>query len=151
MSPARALALPPGVTLGSARSIDGVKALLAERRMPIDDIRDDAIFIVARVGDELCATAGLETYGAIALVRSVGVRPTWRRKGIARALCDEIIRRAAAAGVRKLFLLTTDAQGFFRGLGFAEVERESLPPAIRETAQFRQLCPQTATAMARDV
>ena len=32
----------------------------------------------------------------------------------------------------------------------AEVRRDSLPPAIRETAQFRELCPQTATAMVRD-
>jgi len=48
-------------------------------------------------------------------------------------------------------LLTTDAERFFHGLGFAVVERGLLPAEIRATAQFRELCPQTAVAMARDL
>ena len=150
MSAARALPLPAGITLGGSHTLAEVKALLVDCRLPIDDINDNVIFVVARTDHGLCGTAGLETYGAIGLVRSVAVRAASRGNGIARALCDEIIRRATEGGVRRLFLLTTDAQALFRGLGFAEVRRDSLPPAIRETAQFRELCPQTATAMVRD-
>jgi len=53
--------------------------------------------------------------------------------------------------VRRVFLLTTDAQRLFLHLGFAAVERDSVPAEIRATAQFRELCPQTATAMVRDL
>lgn len=145
-----AAALPPGVSIGSAGALGEVKALLAGCRLPTDDIRRDAVFVVARAGSELCGTAGIETFGASALLRSVAVQPAWRGRGIARALCEEVLRRASAMQVGRVFLLTIDAQHFFGGLGFAVIERDSLPAEIRATAQFRELCPQTAIAMARD-
>ena len=151
MRAARALPLPAGLELGGSYSLAEVKALLTDCHLPVDDIGDHVAFVVARLGEELCGTAGLETHRAVGLLRSVAVRPASRGKGIARVLCDEIMRRAQESGVRRLFLLTTDAQAFFRGRGFSEVPRDLLPPAIRESAQFRQLCPQTATAMARGV
>jgi len=118
-------------------------------RLPVDDIRDDGIFVVARMGGELCGTAGMESFGAIALLRSVAVHPAWRGKGIASALCDELMRQARSTGVQQLFLLTTDAERFFRTLGFEALARDALPPEVRSTAQFRELCPQTAIAMTR--
>ncbi len=146
-----AAALPPGVSIGSARALSEVKALLAGSRLPTDDIRGDGIFVVARAGEELCGTAGIEPYGAAALLRSVAVQPAWRGRGIAHALCEEILRRASALQVQRVFLLTTDAQRLFLHLGFAAVERDAVPAEIRATAQFRELCPQTAIAMARDL
>lgn len=144
-------ALPPGVSIGSASALSEVKALLAACRLPTDDIRHGATFVVARAGAELCGTAGIDAFGATALLRSVAVQPAWRGRGIAHALCDEVLRRAKATQVRRVFLLTTDAQIFFQGLGFAVVERDALPAEIRATAQFRELCPQTAAAMAREL
>lgn len=151
MSTARPSRLPPGVTLASTRSLDEVKALLAECRLPTDDIRDDASFVAAYANDGLCGTAGMESFGDIGLLRSVAVRPAWRGQGIARALCDEMMRRVREAGVLRLFLLTTDAEMFFRTIGFDAIAREALPPEVRATAQFRELCPQTAVAMARSL
>jgi amino-acid N-acetyltransferase len=144
-------ALPPGISVGSAGTLGEIKALLSSCNLPTDDIRRDGIFVVARAGAELCGTAGLEPFGAVALLRSVAVQPAWRARGIAHALCEEILRRASAMQVRRVFLLTTDSQHFFGGLGFATIERGSLPAEIRATAQFRELCPQTAVAMARDL
>ena len=149
MSAARPSRLPPGVTLASARSLGEIKALLAECRLPTDDIGDDATFVAAYANEALCGTAGMESFGEIGLLRSVAVRPAWRGKGIARTLCDEIMRRARGTGMRRLYLLTTDAQTFFRTIGFEAVAREALPAQMQATAQFRELCPQTAVAMAR--
>ncbi len=146
-----AAALPPGVSIGSAGTLGEVKALLAGCRLPTDDVRRDGIFVVARAGAELCGTAGIEAFGTAALLRSVAVQPAWRGRGIAQALCEEVLRRASAMQVRRVFLLTTDAQRLFLHLGFAAVERDSVPAEIRATAQFRELCPQTATAMVRDL
>jgi amino-acid N-acetyltransferase len=142
---------PPDVAIGGAGTLAEIKALLSSCRLPTDDIRHDGIFVVARAGAQVCGTAGIERFGASALLRSVAVQPAWRGRGIAHALCDEILRRASAMQVRRVFLLTTDAQRFFHGIGFAVVDRASLPPEIRATAQFRELCPQTAAAMARDL
>ena len=143
-------ALPSGVSIGSDATLGEIKTLLAACRLPTDDIRHDASFVVARAGAELCGTAGIEAFGTAALLRSVAVQPAWRGRGIALALCEEVLRRAKAEQVRRVFLLTTDAQRFFHGLGFAVVPRDSLPAAIQATAQFRELCPQTAVAMARE-
>jgi amino-acid N-acetyltransferase len=145
------MALPPGIAIGNATRLDEVKALLTRCRLPTDDIRDDAVFVVARVGAELCGTAGLEVFGAVALLRSVAVDHAWRHRRIAHALCAEILRRARGIGVSRLYLLTTDAQDFFGAVGFAPLARESVPAEVRATAQFRELCPQSATAMVMEL
>jgi amino-acid N-acetyltransferase len=137
--------------IARAQDLGEVKALLAACGLPTNDLRDDGVFLVARDGKQLCGVAGLEPLGASALLRSVAVDPKWRRKGIAHALCDAVVRQAREQGARRLYLLTTDAERYFRGLGFAAVDRESLPPEVRATTQFRETCPQTAIAMSRAV
>jgi amino-acid N-acetyltransferase len=139
------------IRIDAATTLDEVKALLATCGLPTQDIREDAVFVVARSDVQLCGTAGMEPFGTVGLLRSVAVQPAWRAQGIARALCDEISQRARAMGVRRLFLLTTDAHALFRRAGFATIERDSLPAEIRATAQFRELCPASAVAMARDL
>jgi amino-acid N-acetyltransferase len=141
--------LASGIALSQAPDLREVKRLLAACRLPVDDIGDGQVFIVARARDQLCGTAGLELFGELALLRSVAVDPAWRGKGVAHALCDEAMERARTMNVRRLFLLTTDAQSFFSKLGFCTLDRDRLPAEIRGTAQFRELCPQTAVAMVR--
>ena len=79
--------------------------------------------------------------------RSVAVDPRWRRKGIAHALCDALVRHAREQGVRRLYLLTTDADRYFGALGFTRAERATLPAEVRATTQFTQTCPQSAIAI----
>lgn len=132
-----------------ARDLGEVKSLLAACGLPTSDLRDDGVFLVARDNGQLCGVAGLEPLGASALLRSVAVDPKWRRKGVARALCDALARQARTQGAQRLYLLTTDADRYFSSLGFNAVQRDALPPEVRATTQFTQTCPQTAVAMSR--
>ncbi len=141
----------PAVSIATAGALEEVKALLARCGLPTADIHDGILFVVARSGSELCGSAGAELFGRMALLRSVAVHPQWRGKGIGRSLCDDLIARLRAAGVQRAFLLTTDAQRFFATLRFSVLQRGSLPMEILGTAQFRELCPQTAVAMMRDL
>jgi len=134
-----------------ARNLGEVTPLLAACGLPTGDLRNDGVFLVARDKGEVCGVAGLEPLGASALLRSVAVDPKWRRKGVARALCDAIEREARKHGARRLFLLTTDADRYFGALGFKKTEREALPAEVRATTQFTDTCPQTAIAMSRDL
>jgi amino-acid N-acetyltransferase len=143
--------VPAGVAISTAADLGAVKRLLGSCRLPVGDIGDGQLFVIARAGGELCATAGLEPLGTVALLRSVAVHPAWRGKGIAHALCGELMRRARAMNLIRLFLITTDAPRFFAGLGFEAVDRDSVPAEIASTAQFRELCPQSAIVMARDL
>lgn len=134
-----------------SRDLGEVKTLLAACGLPTSDLRDDGVFLVARDKGQLCGVAGLELLGASALLRSVAVDPKRRRQGIAHALCDAIAQHARQQSVRRLYLLTTDADRYFSTLGFTKTERDALPPEVRATTQFTQTCPQTAVAMARDL
>ena len=51
------------------------------------------------------------------------------------------------ARLRGLYLLTTTAEPFFRAVGYDELEHWELPESIRDTEEYRSLCPETATAM----
>jgi len=79
------------------------------------------------------------------------VHPAWRHKGIAFALCQAVMHDARQRGMQRLFLLTTDADLFFAKLGFTVTDRAAVPAELRATAQFRELCPQSAIAMTRDL
>ena len=132
-----------------SRNLGEVKTLLAACGLPTSDLRDDGVFLVARDNGQLCGVAGLEPLGASALLRSVAVDPKWRRKGVARALCDALVRQARTQGAQRLYLLTTDADRYFSSLGFSKTERNALPAEVRATTQFTETCPQTAIAMSR--
>jgi amino-acid N-acetyltransferase len=93
-------ALPAGISISSTDALDEIKVLVAACGLPTDDIRHDGVLVVARAGAELCGTAGMHAFGAAALVRSVAVHPAWRGRGIARALREEVLRRASAMRVR---------------------------------------------------
>ena len=126
-----------------------ISDLLRSCGLPVEDISGVSGFLVARSGGTLVGTIGLERAGDAGLLRSLAVKREARGKGLARSLCDGVIREARLAGVRNVYLLTTDTQDLFRKLGFADVPRESAPEGIRQTAQFRTLCPASATLMAR--
>lgn len=140
------------MTVEPAQAADAaaIRALLRSSGLPVEDIGEVSSFLVARSGEILVGTIGLERAGDTGLLRSLAVRSDARGKGVAHALCDALLLRARSTGAKSVYLLTTDAQGFFRKLGFVEVARGSAPEAIRGTAQFGTLCPASAALMTRE-
>ena len=129
---------------------DPIAALLAECGLPNADIDPHLPnFTVARDGGRVVGVGGIEVHGDDALLRSMAVAPDRRGEGIARRLYASVLGRARTLGVGRLFLLTTSAQGFFELLGFRQIDRESVPEAIRATEEFRALCPSSAICMTR--
>ena len=87
----------------------------------------------------------MECYGDSGLLRSVAVAPGWRGSGIGRALVDRVLEDGRAAGVQDVYLLTTTAEHYFPRFGFACVDRESVPAAVRASAEFTGACPASAS------
>ena len=54
-----------------------------------------------------------------------------------------------AEGLRTIVLLTQTAESFFAKRGYALTPREQVPEPIRQTAEFRSLCPATAACMSK--
>jgi amino-acid N-acetyltransferase len=105
----------------------------------------------AEDGGDPVGVGGIELHGSAGLLRSVVVERSARGEGVGTALCDALERRAADEGAGALYLLTTTAADFFAGRGYAEIERSGAPPAIRETTEFAELCPETAIPMRKSL
>ena len=128
-----------------------VRDLLGDAGLPTTDLDGPVRLSLATAGGEPVGAGGLEVYDETALLRSVVVAEPFRGEGYGAAICRRLEARAADRGVTDLYLLTTDAAGFFDGLGYEHVERAAVPDAIRDTEQFSSLCPDSATVMAKQV
>jgi amino-acid N-acetyltransferase len=109
-----------------------------------------AHFLVARdAAGALVGACGLEPHGRIALLRSLVVAPAWRGRGLAKRLVETIEQRAQGFALDELYLLTTTAADFFAHIGYRVIRRDAVPPVLRSTAQFSQLCPASAACLAK--
>jgi amino-acid N-acetyltransferase len=113
-----------------------------------DALRD---FVVAEDGDTAVGVVGLEVYRESALLRSAAVEEGWRGSGVGRALIDRALALSKERGVRDVFLLTTTAEHYFPQFGFACIGRESVPEAVRASAEFQGACPSTAVVMRKNM
>lgn len=129
-----------------------VVALLATERMPTQDLpRSLDHFILACQGSQVIGCVGLEPLKGLGLLRSLAVLPRYRGRAVGGTLVDRLTAYARQLGLRELFLLTTDAAGFFQKRGFRRLSRRSVPKSIQATEQFKSLCPSTAVCMARSI
>ena len=141
----------PRVRPAAPPDLAAVERLLTASGLPLDGVSQAlGSFVVAEAGSELVGVAGLEVCCDNALLRSVAVRPEWRSHGVGRALVTRVIEDAEARGLRALYLLTTSAERYFPSFGFHTISRDEVPADIRETAEFREACPASATVMCRD-
>ena len=141
----------PRVRSAAPADLAAVEQLLTASGLPLDGVPEAFdTFVVAEAGSELVGVAGLEVCCDNALLRSVAVRPEWRSHGVGRALVTRAIADAEARGLRSLYLLTTTADRYFPSFGFRTISRDEVPADVRETAEFREACPASATVMCRD-
>src|SRR5207237_3074984 len=89
-----------------------------------ENIRD---FSVIESGGALAASGALHFYTPImAEVRSLAVDPELKSHGVGRRMVEALIDEARQFGLDAVFAFTY-VPGFFRKLGFEEVERGELP------------------------
>lgn len=125
-----------------------VERFLKEAGLPSADVRSTpAEFSLASVGGEVVGVGGLEGAGSAGLLRSVAVREPARGSGVGTAICDGLEAMAREDGTETLYLLTTTAADFFAARGYTQLERSAAPAPVRETTQFAELCPASATCM----
>jgi amino-acid N-acetyltransferase len=89
-----------------------------------ENIRD---FTLAFAGDTLAGCGALHFYTpGIGEIRSLAVAPEVKSRGIGRAVVEALEAEARQFGLQSIFAFTY-VDGFFRKLGFVEVERGELP------------------------
>ncbi|UCH81196.1 MAG: N-acetyltransferase [Nitrospiraceae bacterium] len=92
-----------------------------------ENIRD---FYVCTNSRSIIGTAALHLlWDDLAEIRSVSVSKNYQRRGIGKKLIRNCLNEAKKLGVSKVFALTYRA-GYFKELGFNEIDKNSLPHKI---------------------
>ncbi|TLZ42047.1 MAG: GNAT family N-acetyltransferase [Gammaproteobacteria bacterium] len=140
----------PRLRTATAEDAESIRILLERAGLPTSDLTSSKPeFIVAYEDAELIGTGALQRFETIALLRSVAVSSGRRGGGIGRLMVQELERRARAAHVTQLVLLTQTARRFFEHQGYRALERHSVPRAVQASEEFRSLCPTSATCMSK--
>jgi len=125
-----------------------IEQLLAASALPLDGVREALKgFAIAEENGTLLGVVAVENCGDYGLLRSAAVEPGVRNRGIGRRLVERAIDNARAHRVKALYLLTTTAEKYFPLFGFETVSRDTVPDEVRETVEFKDACPASATVM----
>ena len=127
--------------------ITELRRMLVASGLPDNDVGPDMAgdFLVATDdAGRVCGAIAMEQYGEDGLLRSLVVDPELRRMSLGKHLVDALEQEAVSRGVRTFYLLTNTAESYFPRLGYLPTERSSVPESIRNTSQFRELCPASA-------
>jgi amino-acid N-acetyltransferase len=140
------------IRAASAEDLPAIEDLLREAKLPVDGVKDlIALFVVAENDGHVVGVAGVERCGDYGLLRSAAVDLEMRGRGLGRLMIDRLIVDSETNGLRELYLLTTTAENYFPSFGFEKVPREAVPHDVQQTAEFRDLCPSSATVMRRSL
>jgi|TARA_B100001964_G_C14177976_1_gene574773 amino-acid N-acetyltransferase len=132
-----------------ANDFPALVRLLEASVLPTDDLNpaDLAHFLGVYEGDVLLAAGGLQILGNSALLRSVATLSSARHRGLATGIVKELEIHAQRIGIEEIYLLTETAGAFFQDLGYEVESRNGAPSAITKTAQFSELCSQSAALL----
>lgn len=132
--------------------VDCLLTRLDRNDLPTDDVRDRPdSFVLAQSDGETVGVGGIERHGTEGLLRSVVVRSELRGAGYGTVLTDALESRARTDGIDRLYLLTTTERSFFERQGYEQVDRAAVPESIGETAQFTDICPDSATVLRKSL
>lgn len=128
--------------------LENVLSLLESNRLPKAGVAENIQnFALALENDLLVGCAGLEVYDDAGLLRSVAIHPDYRSQGLGAKLTESILDLAEYKGLSSLSLLTETAKDYFPRFGFVEVSRKDLPESLKNSAEFKGACPDSAVAM----
>jgi amino-acid N-acetyltransferase len=145
--------LEPAIRRSQASDLGAVLTLLRAAGLPTDDLTSapGLHFWVLEAKKNLFGVIGLERFGAAALLRSLAIAPERQGRGWGRQLVTRVEREAQADGVEQLVLLTETAERFFRGLGYDAIDRGYVIEELKQSAEFRSLCPASAVCMTKSL
>lgn len=142
------------MTIGPAAESDlaGIRSMLMDAGLPVADLNTAAVrFWVARDAAEISGAVGVETFGNAGLLRSLVVAPGGRTHGTGSALVCAAEASMRMNGLQSLVLLTQSAEAFFEKRGYVRTPREKIPERIRQSGEFKTLCPASAVCMSKSL
>jgi amino-acid N-acetyltransferase len=126
------------VTPAMPGDVCAILDLVAAVHLPPEGIAEAMeYFWVARAGERIVGTVGLEVYNDMALLRSLAVTPARQHTGRGRALTETALSYLITRQFRAVYLLTTTAEAFFARHGFCLVARDAVPASVQQSVEFQ--------------
>lgn len=124
------------------------QGVLVKRSREKLELETDHFTLLARDG-AIIGCAGLYPYleDKIGEVAGLVVHPDYRNSGRGNQLLDAVEKEAAQSGLKRVFVLTTQAAHWFIERGFAEVSLETLPVAKQTLYNYQR----NAKALLKDL
>jgi phosphinothricin acetyltransferase len=142
------------MTLESIEALEGadpdIVSLLDAVGLPRPDKSPIAFWKLAQ-GQSCVGVVGSERWGSVALLRSLAVKPTARRRGFATHLVRTALESLQQQGIREVWLFTETAHDYFLEWGFLDRSRSHSPRVIETSQEGRGACPASAALMALDL
>jgi amino-acid N-acetyltransferase len=131
----------------SRPGLDAAVSVLSAAGLPTADLTERHCQDFFYLGPTQAPTGlvGLEIFDDVALLRSLVVAGSSRGSGEGTRLLAHAEEAARARGVKRVYLLTTTAEGFFLKRGYQYASRDSAPVAIRATPEFSGICPASSS------
>jgi amino-acid N-acetyltransferase len=131
---------------------EAVIEILQSEKLPVDDLPANLQnFFIATANGLVVGAIGLEVYGRDGFLRSLVVKPEYRKMKIAEELIKEIEQLGKVLGLENIYLLTETAQGYFINRGYNLIEREYAPALLQQSSEFAHACPASATLMKKSI
>ena len=125
-----------------------ITGLLQSVGLPVDDLPPDlSLFFIASDNGVIIGSIGLELYENYGLLRSLAVKPEYRKMKIAASLISQVENLAGSLGIKEIYLLTETAQGYFSKDGYVVSDRSVAPASLRQSSEFSHVCLSTAIFM----
>lgn len=130
------------------REFDAIKKLLDDNNLPTTDIYQDNIqLFIGLIDDKIMSVIGLEKYKNVGLLRSLAVTDLFKNQQVGSRLIRHIVDLCASEHIDKIYLLTTTADKYFVKFGFTKIERMEAPDILKQTREFKDICPVSAVLM----
>jgi amino-acid N-acetyltransferase len=136
------------ITAAEPKHRQAIIALLLSERLPVEDLPVNLQnFFIATDNTIIIGTIGLEVYGRDGLLRSLVVKPEYRKMKIAVGLINTIEKLGESLGLKSIYLLTETARDYFAGKGYELMERKDAPQLLQQSTEFSHMCPASAVLM----
>jgi len=130
---------PDELTIRAAREgdVDDILSLLIDADLNVDGLHEYlGSFVVAVDGDQIVACIGAEAFQFVALVRSLAVLPEYQGRGLGRRLVRQVLDRFSSRGLREFYVVTEDAEGYFKKRGFKPCDRDEVHPQVLGSSEL---------------
>lgn len=137
------------VPVSHQHELQPILNLLKASQLPFQDITLTKSLIIGYYDQagKLVGSGGLEYYQDYALLRSLAVDASERGKSIGNYIVDDLLKRAKEKPVSAIFLLTETAKAFFEKRNFQNIDRGLVPDVVKESTEFKTVCPASAACM----